>query len=345
VSVQGTDDVGQTDPRKPLRRRLIRLLLILGLLGVLLLTTSFGYGAYRFQAVGPAQEDTTVMLSRGMSLSTIARTLNEVGSLSDPLIFTIAVRLKQLENRLKAGEYIIPARASMADILDLLDEGKSILYPLTVPEGLTSQEVMALVAEHPKLNGDMPETPEEGSLLPETYLFERGTTRAGLVRQMQIAKSDLIDELWPERAGDLPFETAYQAEILASIVEKETAVPEERPRVAAVFVNRLRRPMRLQSDPTIIYGLTQGNGPLGRPIRQSELRKKTPYNTYLIDGLPPTPIANAGRAALEAVLNPPNTKELYFVADGTGGHAFAETHAEHLKNVKKWRHIERESRR
>src|SRR5690606_18966200 len=182
--------------------------------------------------------------------------------------------------------------------------------------------------------------PPEGSVLPETYQIERGDDRAAVLKRMMDAQEALLAQLWAKRHPGLPFDTPEEAVTLASIVEKETGVAAERPRVAAVFVNRLRRGMRLESDPTIIYGLTRGR-PLGRGIRASELAAATPYNTYLIDGLPPTPIANPGRASLAAVLDPPKTDELFFVADGTGGHVFAKTYEEHLRNVAKWRALEK----
>jgi len=271
----------------------------------------------------------------------IATRLDREGVISDPYIFLAGVRFHRAERDLKAGEYAIPAHASMAAIMGILREGRSILHRLTIPEGLTSEQAMLLVAANPVLVGELPPVPAEGTILPETYSFTRGATRAELVADMRKAASDLMDELWAGRAENLPVKTREEAIILASIVEKETGVPSERPRVAAVFTNRLRKSMRLQSDPTIIYGLVGGKGALGRPIRRSELDRLTPYNTYLVDGLPPTPICNPGRASLEAVLNPPDTDELYFVADGTGGHAFSRTLKEHTERVREWRRIER----
>jgi UPF0755 protein len=219
--------------------------------------------------------------------------------------------------------------------------GKSILHKLTAPEGKTTKQILALVAAHEVLVGDITMAPAEGALLPETYSFTRGETRDELIADMMRARDAVLDELWEKRANDLPIMTKDEAIILASIVEKETGVASERPLIAAVFVNRLRRGMRLQSDPTIIYGLTGGE-PLGRGLRKSELERETPYNTYLISGLPPTPIANPGRASIEAVLDPAESDYLFFVADGTGGHVFAATLEEHNRNVVKWRQIERQ---
>ena len=263
---------------------------------------------------------------------------------SDTDLFKAAARVHDLAPSLRAGEFAIPENASLIAILRVLRDGKPLLRFVTIPEGLTVAQAMRLVDAAPVLEGGVTLDPDEGALLPETYAYERGEARDAVVRRMMSAHDEALAALWPDRAGDLPFDTQEQAVILASIVEKETAVAEERPRVAAVFVNRLRRGMRLQSDPTIIYGLTGGE-PLGRGIRLSELRGETPYNTYVISGLPPTPIANPGRASLQAVLNPADTDDLYFVADGTGGHAFASTLAEHNRNVAAWRRIERERAR
>ena len=328
-------------PRRLARYLLIALVVLPSLAG-LIAGGIFLYGKYRFEAAGPLATPQIVMLSPGMGVRAIATRLEQAGVISDRRIFLAGIRLSKADASLKAGEYEIPAHASMASIMGILREGRSILHRITIPEGRTSEQAMLIVAADPVLVGDMPPTPPEGTLLPETYSFTRGTTRTEIVALMRKAASDLMAELWPARADNLPVKTPEEAIILASIVEKETGVASERPRVAAVFVNRLRKPMRLQSDPTIIYGLVGGQGALGRPIRRSEIDRPTPYNTYQIDGLPPTPIANPGRASIEAVLNPPETDEYYFVADGTGGHAFSRTLAEHQRRVLEWRRIERE---
>ena len=309
-----------------------------------------GFGAWyvlhEFDAPGPVAangaEETVVSVPLGTGLNQTAGILEKAGVVNDPIVFRIGVLVNRKAAALKAGEYAIPSRASPSQIMNILIEGKSIVYKLTLPEGITSAMIVDLVRKHPMLQGDVAEIPAEGSLLPETYVFDRGTTRAALIKRMQDDHIRVVDELWVGRAPNLPFTTKEEAVILASIVEKETGLAEERPRVAAVFVNRLRKGMRLQSDPTIIYGLTKGV-PLGRGIRQSELDKATPYNTYVIPGLPPTPIANPGKASLAAVMNPAPTEDLYFVANGTGGHAFAATMAEHEKNVAAWREIERKA--
>lgn len=285
-------------------------------------------------------EQTVVMVDKGMGLNAIAQRLEASGVVANAFLFRLGVYRYHATRALKAGEYAIPARASMFAVMEILREGKALLHRITVPEGLTTAQALRIVANDPVLTGEITVRPGEGRLLPDTYLFTRGETRDALVSRMVDAQAALIDQLWPGRDRKLPYSTREQALTLASIVEKETGLAEERPRVAAVFVNRLRKGMRLQSDPTIIYGLTGGE-PLGRGLRVSELQRQTPYNTYLVDGLPPTPIANPGRDAIAAVLNPPASNDLYFVADGSGGHAFSGTLAEHERNVQHWREVER----
>lgn len=301
-----------------------------------------GWLGYRAAAgPGPAAEDTVVLLPVGSAVSTIAARLEEAGVIEHSALFIAVVRIRGAQGDLKAGEYRVPARSSVMEIVDQLIEGKSILHAFTAPEGRTTAQIIRLLNANEVLEGEVTLTPGEGELLPETFAFTRGETRDGLLARMMKDQDALIETLWEARAMELPFSTPYEAIILASIVEKETGVPEERARIASVFVNRLKRGMRLESDPTIIYGLTQGE-PLGRGLRLSELRQETPYNTYVINGLPPTPIANPGRASIEAVLNPADTDYIFFVADGTGGHVFASTLKEHNANVAKWRTIERQ---
>ncbi len=330
------------------KRRWLRWLAVFALVGVLLIASAaagaFYYAKDQFVRSGPGTSDTVFLLERGTGLNATAAQLHARGLITNALIFRLALQVTDRAASLKAGEYLIPAAASMDEIASILREGKSILHKLTLPEGLTSWEAMQIIAADPVLIGDVPDLPAEGALLPETYLFTRGTSRIDLVAQMEAAHLEVVERLWDERAENLPITSIEEAVILASIVEKETGLAEERPRVAAVFTNRLRRGIRLQSDPTIIYGITNGQGPLGRPIRRSEIDRKTAYNTYQIDGLPPAPIANPGEASIAAVLNPPTTNELFFVADGTGGHVFAATLAEHNRNVAKWRRIERSRR-
>ncbi len=303
-----------------------------------------GYFAWReISRPGPLQRDAVVLVEPGASVSQIAEQLLYVGALRQQELFIAAVRVRGDAAALKAGEFNIPAAASIDQIIDILVEGKSILHYFTAPEGRTTAQVLRIVGENAILVGEMALAPPEGELLPETYAFTRGRTRDGLVSEMMKAQDSVLAELWDRRVKDLPISTPEEAVILASIVEKETGVAAERPMIAAVFVNRLRRGMRLQSDPTIIYGLTGGE-PLGRGLRVSEIERPTPYNTYVIDGLPPTPIANPGRAAIGAVLNPAESDALYFVADGSGGHVFAKSLDEHNRNVAQWRRIERNAR-
>jgi UPF0755 protein len=263
----------------------------------------------------------------------------QAGVVANADLFRLGLRIRNLQGTLKAGEYGFPARVSMADVQGILASGKSIQHKITAAEGLTSQMIYDIVRNDPVLTGDAGAVPDEGTLLPETYLFTRGTTRAKIIAQMRKAQKDLLAKLWPARSGDLPIHSEDQAITLASIVEKETAIAEERRHVAAVFANRLKIGMKLQSDPTIIYDITKGY-PLGRGIRESELQRASPHNTYAIPGLPPTPICNPGKDAIAAVLNPENSNDLYFVANGKGGHVFSATIEEHEQNVAKWRQIE-----
>jgi UPF0755 protein len=326
-------------------RSFFRFIFVILLLAVAAGAVGGWYVLNQFEEPGPqayeGETETIVSLPMGTGLNQAANILQKQGVVRSAIVFRLGVMYNGRAGALKAGEYGIPSGASPRQIMDLLIDGKSIVYKLTLAEGLTSAMILDLVRSHPTLNGQVTLNPAEGSLLPETYIFNRGMTRDELVQRMQDDHKRTLDELWVARASNLPIASKEEAVILASIVEKETGVASERPRVAAVFVNRLRKGMKLQSDPTIIYGLTKGV-PLGRGIRKSELEKPTAYNTYFIVGLPPTPIANPGKASIAAVLNPAQTEDLFFVADGTGGHVFAATLAEHDKNVQKWREIERQ---
>ncbi len=290
--------------------------------------------------VAASGNQSVVLIEPRTKLHDIAQKLQDAHLLNYGLVFEFDLYLHRLNDKVKAGEYAVPSKASMADIAAILVSGKSIQHKLTAAEGLTSDMIYKLVAGDPDLTGDAGPEPAEGTLLPETYLFTHGTTRAQLLERMQTAQTKFLGEKWPARAQDLPFQTQAQAVILASIVEKETSLPEERRHIAAVFVNRLKQGMKLQSDPTIIYGITKGY-PLGRDIRASEIVQATPYNTYVIDGLPPAPICNPGKDSLAAVLDPEQSTDLYFVATGQGGHIFAATMAEHNKNVIAYRAYER----
>jgi UPF0755 protein len=297
-------------------------------------------GKQRFDAPGPLAEDRIVNIPRGSGFRDIADVLVREGVIDQPWVFMGGVFALKAREDLKAGEYQFKAHASVRDVVATIIEGRVVPHQFTVPEGLTSEQIVARLLADDVLNGNIKEVPREGSLLPDTYNFNRGVAREQMIQRMQQAQQRVLKEIWDHHAPDLPVKTPEQLVILASIVEKETGKPDERTRVAAVFVNRLKQRMRLQSDPTIIYGLVGGKGTLGRPIMKSEIDQPTPYNTYQIDGLPPGPIANPGRASLEAAANPARTRELYFVADGTGGHAFAETYDQHQKNVARLRQME-----
>jgi UPF0755 protein len=294
-----------------------------------------------YHAPGPKARlgnDTDVILRHGAGVGEIAADLEQAGVIGSAPLFDALTEVSGAGRRLKAGEYDFASRASISEIIDKLKNGRVVRHLITLPEGITSDEVADILMSNPVLTGSAP-TPPEGSVLPETYSVERGEDRSAVLQRMMAARDKLLAKLWAERKPDLPYKTPEDAVTLASIVEKETALADERPRIAGLFVNRLKKGMRLESDPTIIYGLTRGR-PLGHGIRQSEMNTPTPYNTYQIDGLPPTPIANPGKDALAAALQPADTQELYFVADGTGGHVFANTFEEHQRNVQRWRQIE-----
>lgn len=327
----------------PLRRLAIGLASGLSVF-VLIAIVMLGGALFAYSGPGPkavSGERTVVDLRHGASLPEIASTLKRAGVIRSSSVFMSAAQVTGAARRLKAGEYEFASREPISQILADIRDGDIVRHQVTIAEGLTSEMVVDILAKEPLLTGVAP-TPAEGTILPETYQFERGEDRAKVLRRMMDAQDKLLAMLWEHRQPGLPYLSPQEAVTMASVVEKETGKADERPRVAAVFLNRLRTGMRLQSDPTVIYGISQGK-PLGRGILASELATPTPYNTYAVDGLPPTPIANPGRAALAAALDPPHTNELYFVADGTGGHAFAATLEAHAKNVARWRQIEREA--
>ena len=297
-------------------------------------------GKERFEEPGPLPQDRIVNIPHGSGMRDIADVLTREGVIDQPWVFIGGVLVLKAREDLKAGEYQFKAHSSLRDVVATIVEGKVVPHQVSIPEGLTSEQIVTRLLADNVLTGDIKEIPSEGSLLPDTYNFTRGVTREQMIQRMQQAQQRVIQEIWDHRSPDLPLGTPDQLVILASLVEKETGKSDERSRVAAVFVNRLKLNMRLQSDPTIIYGLVGGKGTLGRPIMKSEITQPTPYNTYVINGLPPGPITNPGRASLEAAANPARTRELYFVADGTGGHVFAETYEQQGKNVARLRLIE-----
>jgi UPF0755 protein len=316
--------------------------LIAFVLVVIVIAGAFEWEGANFAAPGPVArhgKETVVLIAPGIGLQGISDTLAGAHVIQNSDLFQLGVRLRRTAAKLKAGEYAIPSRASMLDVTAILIAGKSIQHKVTAAEGLTSDMVYKLVKAEAGLFGDPGPVPEEGTLLPETYLYTHGETRVDMIARMRAAQQKYLDQVWEKRAPNLPFKTKAQALILASIVEKETSIPAERRHIAAVFEKRLNLGMKLQSDPTIIYGITKGY-PLGRRIRESEIVGATPYNTYVIPALPVGPICNPGKDAIAAVLNPGETRDLYFVANGTGGHTFAATQAEQDKNVAIWRKIE-----
>ncbi len=297
------------------------------------------WGHRAFHMPGPAKQPVHLFVPRGTSLNQTAKLLRKVNAIDNPNIFVWGTLISRKDRSIKAGEYKFQPGSSQHAILTALTLGKTVRHRITVPEGLSVSEISKILNNTIALSGSVL-LPPEGSILPETYSFERGETRAGLIRRMTASMRDTVTQLWANRADGLALENSEQAVILASIVEKETSITEERSRVAAVFLNRLRKGMRLQSDPTVVYGITRGQRQLGRALTRKDLNSDTPFNTYRITGLPPSPICNPGQEAIAAVLNPLNSEELYFVADGTGGHVFAKTLAEHNRNVTKWRQLQ-----
>ena len=352
-------------PARPRRRRLDReqrrasplLRVLSGLFTfVLLLMLLVGGVAYLFDqqidAPGPLERAKVVAIPKNEGAHEIASRLEREGIVSDRRLFIAGYLWAKfaawLEGgktvQLKAGDYSVKQNASISQVIDLLSEGRTVAYKVTLPEGLTSHHVVERLKADANLSGEIAAVPAEGSLLPETFMVERGASRQTIVDRMQAEAHKLGEKAWAQRKKDLPFKSLEEAIVLASIVEKETGRGDERDRVAAVFINRLKGNMRLQSDPTILYGLAGGKTVWNRPIQKNEITQKTSHNTYQIDGLPPTPICNPGRASIEAVLNPADTKDLFFVADGTGRHVFAETLKEHNANVLKWRAAEKDMR-
>src|SRR5579871_5045221 len=301
------------------------------------------YGRQVLEAPGPLVEEKIVNIPARAGKRDIAEVLNKEGVTDvNPWVFIASVFALKASSELKPGEYAFQKNASLRDVIATMVDGKVVQHMVTIPEGLTSEQIVGRLTDNDIFTGSVREIPREGTLLPETYKFPRGTSRDQVIQRMQREQKRVVAEIWERRSPDLPVKTPEQLVTLASIVEKETGKPDERSRVAAVFVNRLKQRMRLQSDPTIIYGLVGGKGTLGRPIKRSEITTPSPYNTYVIDGLPPGPISNPGRASLEAAANPARTRDLYFVADGTGGHAFTETYDQHQKNVAKLRTMEKQ---
>jgi UPF0755 protein len=304
---------------------------------------TYVYGKKLIEAPGPLLEDKVVNIPARAGKRDIADTLQREGVIDvNPWAFIGSVFALRASSELKPGEYSFQKNASLRDVIATIVEGKVVQHAVTIPEGLTSEQIVGRLSDNDIFAGAVKEMPREGTLLPETYKFPRGTTREQVIQRMQQTQKRVLAEIWERRNPEIPVKSPEQLVTLASIVEKETGKADERSRVAAVFVNRLRQKIKLQSDPTIIYGLVGGKGTLGRPIKRSEIQQPSPYNTYVVDGLPPGPIANPGRASLEAAANPARTRDLFFVADGTGGHTFTETYDQHQKNVAKLRSLEKQ---
>ncbi len=305
---------------------------------------AYSFGKHKFEVAGPLDREKIVNIPRGLGLREIADLLARESVIDQPWVFIGGVLVLKAREDLKYGEYKFGKQITLREAIETIVEGKVVQHAFTIPEGLTSEQIVTRLAEVEFLAGNIREIPKEGTLLPETYNFPRGTTREQAIQRMQQAHARVLKEFWERRSNEVPVSSPEHLVTLASIVEKETGKADERSRVAAVFVNRIRQKMKLQSDPTIIYGLVGGKGTLGRPIVRSEIDQPTPYNTYVITGLPPGPIANPGRASLDATANPSRTKDLFFVADGSGGHAFAENLQQHQQNVAKLRQFEQQLR-
>jgi UPF0755 protein len=322
-----------------MKTALIRIFLVFAVLVIAALTWGALEGHRRFTGPGPAVEPVTVVIPKGAGLEAIARRLQAAKVIPDIYSFMVGTRIRAVT--LRAGEYSFPARISPQEVMHQIGDGRTVVHKLTIAEGLTVKQIMAQVAAADFLAGEMGKAPAEGWLLPETWHLSRDDDRAELLARMEKSMRQQLDQAWAARAQGLPLKSPVEALILASVVERETGIKAERPKVAAVFLNRLKLGMRLQSDPTVIYGLSNGLGVLDRPLSRADLEKPHRWNTYAMDGLPATPIANPGKASLEAVLHPAETDALYFVADGSGGHAFAKTLDDHNRNVANWRKVDK----
>ena len=318
-------------------RRLATWAILAAALLLAVIASNFIYG---WTAAGPLERETSVVIKPGSSITSVAQKLEKSGVVKSASAFVNRAKVFGASSTIKAGEFVIPAKASNSDILSILTSGKTVQRMVTIPEGMPSIMVYERIMANDRLSGSI-SIPAEGSVLPDSYAFDKNEPRADVLQRMQDAMTKTMAELWPERSADTAVKTPLEALTLASIVEKETALKSELRIVAGVYSNRLRTGMRLQADPTIIYPITKGK-PLSRRIRRSEITDVNDYNTYAMAGLPRGPIANPSRAAIAAVLNPQKTSALYFVADGKGGHVFADTLQEHNANVAKWYALRRQ---
>jgi UPF0755 protein len=329
--------------------RVVSAVMTVSLIAMLIVGATVFTIVNQYESPGPLTATRTIVIPKGEGRIAIAERLEREGIITNRWTFVGGHLLQSFmggrkSTELKAGEYEIKDHASMRDVIDTLAEGKSILYKATLPEGLTSEQIVERLKAETNLSGEISSTPEEGTLLPDTYYFSKGTARKEILDRMQAGMQKSLAEVWEARDPDLPIRSIEELVTFASIVEKETGRPDERDRVAAVFYNRLKKGMRLQSDPTIIYGIVGGQGALGRGITKADIDAKSPYNTYQINGLPPGPICNPGKSALMAALHPAKTADLYFVADGSGGHTFSETLKDHNSAVQKWRAVEKQAK-
>ena len=325
--------------------RVVSGVLTILLVGMVVLGGFTLFVGHVYSRPGPLAVAQNVVVPKGASSNEIADNLEREGVISSRWAFMVSYlvqsRMRPGEVMLRHGEYLFKPHVSVREVLEILSEGKSVQYRVTIPEGLTSQQIVERLMREEHLVGEVSQIPAEGSLMPETYSIEKGMERQELIRRMQLKQEQILEKAWERRSPNLPVSTPQEAVVLASIIEKETGRADERERIAGVFVNRLAKNMRLQSDPTILYGIFGGAVQWGKPILQSEKDAKNAHNTYQINGLPPTPICNPGRPALEAALNPAQHEDVFFVADGTGGHIFSKTYQEHQAAVAKWREIER----
>ncbi len=320
-------------------KRFIYLFTALVLLAAIGIAGLAAYGWQEFTKPGPLEEEVIYLVPKGTGLRPLAKDLKENNIINNELAFVFGVKLEEQGRLLRAGEYEVPASISGRDLMELFVSGKVLARRVTIPEGLQSREIREIILQAEGLTGEITVPMPEGAFLPETYHFHLGDSRDELVTRMAEDMQDLLKELWAAQKPPQEIKSLEELVILASIVEEETGLASERPHVAGVFINRLRKGMKLQSDPTVVYGLTEGKKEFGRLLSRKDLASKTDYNTYHISGLPKGPITNPGVDSIVAVLNPLKTKDLFFVADGTGGHAFAETLDEHNKNVRNWRKL------
>ncbi|MCK5518257.1 MAG: endolytic transglycosylase MltG [Alphaproteobacteria bacterium] len=324
--------------------RLGHILITFTILGILCAFIGALWLKEEVKTPGPLTVEKLVYIAPGSSIKAISVKLLANGAIKNNLAFLLSARLQNREKELKAGEYKFLPRMSIREIIALLQSGKTYQHKITIPEGLTTTEIINLLNSAHILTGTIQNLPAEGSLLPETYHFSYGDTRQDIIWRMKKSMKKTLNSLWEKRAANLPLKTPEEAVILASIVEKETGIANERQRVAGVFINRLNKGILLQSDPTVIYAVTDGKEKLNRLLTTKDLKTPSNYNTYIVTGLPPSPIANPGKASLAAVLNPEKNNYIYFVADGTGGHVFSRTLKEHNNNVARWRKLRKKAK-